>query len=106
MNDYNDQQNMFGGWPQMPVDRVSASCCGKREAAGRIQRCIWEPRREVKEADKSAPSTVKADRDNMSIGIAYVPWQKWGATYPIDEGLNRGTIFPELDLPFVMGRCR
>lgn len=44
--------------------------------------------------------------DDMPIGMAYVPWQKWGPTYPIDQALNRATIFPELDLPFEMGRCR
>lgn len=42
----------------------------------------------------------------MPIAMAYVPWQKWKQTYSLEQGLNRGTIFPELDLPFVMGRCR
>lgn len=39
-------------------------------------------------------------------GMAYVPWQQWGQTYNLAQGLQRGTIFPELDYPFVMGRCR
>ena len=43
---------------------------------------------------------------NMPIAMAYVPWQQWRQTYPVDKALSRGTIFPELDLPFVMGRCR
>lgn len=43
---------------------------------------------------------------NMPIAMAYVPWQQWRQTYPMDKALSRGTIFPELDLPFVMGRCR
>lgn len=42
----------------------------------------------------------------MPIAMAYVPWQRWRQTYSLEQGLNRGTIFPELDLPFVMGRCR
>lgn len=42
----------------------------------------------------------------MPTAMGYVPWQQWGQTYPLEQGLNRGTIFPELDLPFVMGRCR
>lgn len=42
----------------------------------------------------------------MPIGMGYVPWQRWGQTYPLSQGFQRGTIFPELDLPFVMGRCR
>ena len=35
----------------------------------------------------------------------YFPWQVWEQPYPLEQGFNRGTIFPELDLPFVMGRC-
>ena len=46
------------------------------------------------------------DPINLPIAMAYVPWQKWRQTYPMDKAVVRGTIFPELDLPFVMGRCR
>ena len=44
--------------------------------------------------------------DGEPIGMGYVPWQQWGQTYPLERALERGTIFPELDLPFMMGRCR
>lgn len=46
------------------------------------------------------------EKANKPIAMAYVPWQQWRQTYPMDKALSRGTIFPELDLPFVMGRCR
>lgn len=36
----------------------------------------------------------------MPLGIGYVPWQQWGRTYNYCEGLSKGTIFPDLDLPF------
>ena len=39
------------------------------------------------------------------IAMAYVPWQTLEKTLPLCEGLNIGTIFPELDLPFEIGRC-
>ncbi len=42
----------------------------------------------------------------LPIAMAYVPMQRWKQTYPLSQGFQRGTIFPELDLPFVMGRCR
>ena len=42
----------------------------------------------------------------MSLAMAYVPMQRWTQTYTLSQGLERGTIFPELDLPFIMGRCR
>lgn len=58
----------------------------------------------------SAPTLcapVQEDRlTGMPIAMAYVPWQRWRQTYSLEQGLSRGTIFPELDLPFVMGRCR
>ena len=44
--------------------------------------------------------------DQFPIAMAYVPWQRWGQIYPMEQALNRGTIFPELDKPFVMGRCQ
>ena len=43
--------------------------------------------------------------DRFPIGMGYVPMQRWSQPSPLDEGFCRGTIFTELDLPFVMGRC-
>ena len=43
---------------------------------------------------------------DMPIAMAYVPMQRWNQVYDMSRGLTRGTIFPELDLPFVIGRCR
>jgi len=37
----------------------------------------------------------------MPLAMAYVPWQCWNETYKPAEGWHRGTIFPELDLPFL-----
>jgi len=39
-------------------------------------------------------------RQPMALAMAYVPWQRWQKTYPLEEGFHHGTIFPELDLPF------
>lgn len=52
------------------------------------------------------PDTSVGGMELYPIGMGYVPWQQWQQTYALDRGLCRGTIFPELDLPFVMGRCR
>ena len=40
--------------------------------------------------------------------MAYVPWQHWHRVYDLDKSLACGTIFPELDKPFlgVRGGCR
>lgn len=36
----------------------------------------------------------------MALAMAYVPWQHWNQTYPLDKALACGTIFPELNKPF------
>lgn len=47
------------------------------------------------------PSTgASGSIDSLPLAMAYVPWQKMQSTYDADVALQRGTIFPELDLPF------
>lgn len=46
------------------------------------------------------PDSIGRFPENTPIGMAYVPMQQWGETYNIEKGFDRGTIFPELDLPF------
>lgn len=43
------------------------------------------------------------DSCGMVLAMAYVPMQKWNHTYEPQVGFEQGTIFPELNLPF-MGR--
>lgn len=57
-------------------------------------------------AAANVPPMMKDNNLSMQLAMAYVPWQQWSQTYPIDQALIRGTLFPELDFPFVMGRCR
>ena len=50
------------------------------------------------------------ERDDMLEGeplaMAYVPWQNWKKIYDIEKGFSRGTIFEELDKPFLgRGGC-
>lgn len=51
------------------------------------------------------PNTAPGGMEQYPVGMGYIPWQQWQQTYPLAQGFNRGTIFPDLDLPFVMGRC-
>lgn len=39
--------------------------------------------------------------DDLPLGMAYVPFQKWRELYPPEVGFHRGTIFAELDKPFI-----
>ena len=39
--------------------------------------------------------------DNMPLAMAYVPMQRFRALYEPEAGFEKGTIFAELDMPFV-----
>lgn len=36
----------------------------------------------------------------LPLAMAYVPIQPWGDTYAPCKALTRGTLFPQLDMPF------
>ncbi|MDO4485647.1 MAG: spore coat associated protein CotJA [Bacillota bacterium] len=48
----------------------------------------------------------KCDFDTWTLAMAYVPMQPWEETYDLEKGLNSGTVFPSLYLPFLGGECR
>ncbi len=52
------------------------------------------------------PNTRPGTLEQSPVAMAYVPWQQWQQTYSLEKGFERGTIFPDLDLTFNMGRCR
>ena len=37
---------------------------------------------------------------SLPLAMAYTPMQQWQQTYSDSVALSRGTLFPELDLPF------
>jgi len=39
------------------------------------------------------------------VAMAYVPWQDYGNIYQLQQAIQRGTIFRELDLDFAGRRC-
>ena len=42
--------------------------------------------------------------ENLSLAMAYVPFQQLVRTYDTEQALEAGTLFPELDKPFLAGR--
>ena len=53
--------------------------------------------------------TESASCADSVLAMAYVPWQHFSTVYEPDRSLSAGTIFPELDKPFLAangGRCR
>lgn len=46
------------------------------------------------------------DFDRFPVAMAYVPWQQLCNVYEdLDEALQNGTLFPELNKPFTGRRC-
>lgn len=43
--------------------------------------------------------------DNFALAMCYVPWQHWDKIYDLEKALACGTIFPELNKPFLGSRC-
>jgi hypothetical protein len=41
--------------------------------------------------------------EHTPLAMAYVPFQQWEEPYSDEKGFDRGTIFPELDMPFAPG---
>ena len=52
------------------------------------------------------PCMAGRDFENWPVAMAYVPMQPWKETYDPARGLQVGTIFPSLDLPFLGGDRR
>lgn len=85
-NGYNGSrmQGRFGN-PGMPVGgRGEDSCpCNNSRATRRVEDPL----------------------SDMAIAMAYVPWQVWRNLYDMDKALKVGTVFEDLDKPFLGRRC-
>jgi len=96
--------------PEMPMGRGAMPQSNAPMDSGMVAR------REVMSGRESAvlpempansgSMNSSCDIDQFPIAMAYVPWQRWQQVYPVEKAMNRGTIFPDLDKPFSMGRCR
>lgn len=55
--------------------------------------------------DEYAESPVFCQNDDqlegLPLAMAYVPWQTWRKIYPAEKGFQCGTIFEELNKPFM-----
>lgn len=62
--------------------------------------------RPIQPGNGCCPSTAAGCLEQQyPTAMAYVPWQQWQATYGPERGLAQGTVFPEMDLPFIFGGC-
>lgn len=62
----------------------------------------------IPEPQRPEPRPPRSDfgPPRYPVGMGYVPVQEWETPYSMEQGFRRGTIFPSLDYPFLMGRCR
>ena len=55
----------------------------------------------------ASPSRPTQDKAPTSLPVmAYVPVQQLNTVYDTDKALERGTLFPELDKPWLGGAAR
>ncbi|MBQ7038100.1 MAG: spore coat associated protein CotJA [Clostridia bacterium] len=66
--------------------------CGRRTANGDMYMCTEN-------------IVTEQNCDDMVLAMAYVPVQQFNTLFEIEEGFARGTIYPELDKPFMGGGC-
>lgn len=52
-------------------------------------------------AADSCPMPSSVFPKEIPFAMAYVPFQQWQKPYDPEAGLDRGTIFPCLDKPFI-----
>nr|WP_300850149.1 spore coat associated protein CotJA [uncultured Schaedlerella sp.] len=95
------------------ADRIRREDCGCRTPeADRIRRedcgCCTpppEPRKAPECRERKMPKNCECMMDDplydMPIAMAYVPWQTWCGIRDICEGFRCGTVFEELDQPFL-----
>lgn len=63
----------------------------------------------AKQGDKPSIKCEQPDSvlpKEMPIGMLYVPYQSWRKIYDPQVALERGTVFEELDKPFIGERTK
>lgn len=90
--------------PQRPGREFPTQALGQGFSPQRPEQGFY-PQRPGHGFPTQMPMTGMAGSPSFPAGMGYVPMQPWGQTYPISQGFNNGTIFPDLNYPFMVGRC-
>lgn len=62
--------------------------------------------RSCRNTDYAVTEDCVTKSENYSLVMAYVPMQKFGNLFDLDEGFCEGTIFKDLRFPFYPTPCR
>lgn len=55
----------------------------------------------IEEQTQEVAGILKVNAPKLALAMAYVPPQEWEDLYDADIGFARGTIFQQLDKPFI-----
>ena len=103
-------QRMNGYSPDYNMRRRNAECgCGSADGRSPQGRGAYHDRR-CPGREPSSGRERPCEREELQgaaypVGMAYVPVQIWRELYRPEEALEAGTIFEELDYPWMVGRC-
>ena len=61
---------------------------------------MTSPREEAQ--NRPVPNTPLPE--DLSLAMAYIPFQTYGDVFPAEKALEAGTLFPDLDTPFYSKR--
>lgn len=90
-------------------ERQESRDCGCERQESRDCGCGCQENRECgceREEEKECGCRRKDRLKGMPLAMAYVPWQDWGDLYCAHKALQVGTVFEELDMPFLgRGGC-
>lgn len=78
------------------MERRNCGCSERNEKKG----CSCQENTQMKKCDEGC-DRGKEPVDKMMPAMAYVPWQQWEDIYCMEEGFERGTVFAQLDKPFI-----
>lgn len=59
------------------------------------------PYNHYRQTQMSTSMTGHDMHENKALAMAYVPWQTWRRIFEVEKALEHGTIFQELDKPFL-----
>lgn len=102
----NCQNNMYSSrqagcsTPRMASTPRNAGFYGNR---GNVRRSVPVPQNSpsARYRQEDCGHSRSDSLNGMPLAMAYVPWQQWQNIYEPCRALERGTIFEELDKPFL-----
>jgi len=89
-----------------PCDGRKQAQCGCQTASKKPMSCNCSLREQFEKENNECAPVFASEVDILPLAMAYVPYQEWNCNVSnACQGLNDGTIFPELVKPFLCTPC-